>query len=190
MAARETLFERYKALDALAIDLDTAISEPLYTLRTQAYCDYLRSDPYFDWSAYILMQFGPAFAQLPLLPATCPRKEAGRKSGVISFVCASYGYIRVTGEDDVKFYPRHVFGRVPMKGDAVTFTPGIAGNAIDVVLEGAVTSREAYSAKRAQRPAMASQRRGRATDGGGFTFTENADELAKAREIVRKLRGE
>jgi hypothetical protein len=188
MTTRETLFARYKTLDAL-VTADNAFSEPLYTLRMTAWCDYLLADPYFDWSAFILFQYGPTFAQLPLLPATCPVKETGRIQGVIGFVCASYGYIRVEGGDDVKFYPRHVFGRVPMKGDLVTFERGIAGNALNVVLEGAQTSREAYSAKMAQRPAVASVRRGRANFGEGFKFTENLEELKAARGTVRKLGG-
>ena len=190
MTTRADLFARYKALDALAVDLDTALSEPLYTLRMTAYCDYLLSDPYFDWTEMITRNYGPQFARLPLLPASCPipEKEQGRESGVIGYMCASYGYIRVEGMDDVKFFPRHVFGRFPMKGDKVTFTRGISGNALDVVLSDAATSEQAYSMKMAQRPAMASVRRGRAHFNEGFQFTENAEELGQAREAVRKLR--
>ena len=190
MTTRADLFARYKALDALATDYDTALSEPLYTLRMTAYCDYLLSDPYFDWSEMIRQNYGPQFARLPLLPAVCPspEKEQGRESGVIGYVNRGYGYISVAGEDDVKFYTRHVFGNVPMKGDKVTFTRGVSGNAIDVVLEDAATSREAYSAKIAARPAMAPARRGRANFNEGFKPTENTEELAKAREAVRKLR--
>ena len=195
MTTRADLFARYKALDALATDYDTALSEPLYTLRMTAYCDYLLSDPYFDWSEMIRQNYGPQFARLPLLPAVCPspEKEQGRESGVIVYVSRDYGYIQVdgaeeTGERNTKFYTRHVFGNVPMKGDKVTFTRGISGNALDVVLSDAATSREAYSAKMAQRPATAPARRGRASDGGGFQFTENTEELARAREAVRKLR--
>lgn len=188
MTTRADLFARYKALDALAVDLDTALSEPLYTLRTMAWCEYLRSDPAANWEEIILAQFGPQFARMPLLPATCPRRGPERVSGVISYVSRDYGYISVEGEDDYGFFLRHLFGRIPMKGDKVTFTRGIAGNAIDVVLSDAVTSREAYSAKMAVRPALPRVRRGRANFNEGFQFTHNEESEREAREAVRKLR--
>lgn len=194
MTPRDILFERYKALDALVTDSNT-FSEPLYSLRMHAYCDYLLSDPYFDYAEFIRVTYGPQFARLPLLPAACPTpqpapvKEAGRIEGVIGYACAKYGYISVAGGDDVKFFPRHVFGRFPMRGDKVTFTQGVMGNALDVVLSDATTSREAYSAKRTQRLTAAPVRRGRANFGEGFQFTENPDELKMARERVKKLWG-
>jgi len=150
--------------------------------------DYIaKCEAYERYMALSIMP-APKTPETPLLMAGGGTPEAGRVSGVIGYICRDYGYISVEGEDDVKFLPRHVFGRVPMKGDKVTFTRGLTGGAIDVVLEGAVTSREAYSAKIAQRPSLPRVRRGRANFGEGFQFTESKDELQAARERVAKLR--
>ena len=72
MATREQLYARYKAYDALVTTLDSALSEPLYTLRTQAYCDWLLSDPDHDYQEFIRVTVGPQFARLPLLCAVNP----------------------------------------------------------------------------------------------------------------------
>ena len=72
---REQLFARYQALDALAIDYDTALSEPLYTLRMTAYCDYLLVDPHFDYTEFIRLNYGAQFARLPLLCAVNPTPD-------------------------------------------------------------------------------------------------------------------
>lgn len=176
----EIALTEWKALE-IVDTWDLPADHPAYLAKCAAYARYM---------ALALVDTRKA-PETPLLPAVCP---SGRIAGVIGYVCRDYGYIRVEGEDDVKFFPRHVLGirqgAVLMRGDKVTFTRGMANNAIDVVLSDLAASVEVYNVKCAQRPATPRVRRGRATDGGGFQFTENADELVKARERVAKLRGE
>lgn len=69
---REQLYARYQFWDGFVTTLDSALSEPLYTLRTQAYCDWLLSDTRCDYRAFICVTYGPQFARLPLLCAVNP----------------------------------------------------------------------------------------------------------------------
>lgn len=134
---------------------------------------------------------------------TAPVIEAvdvvSRKAGVVSHwhYLGQWGYLRIDGQDEgIRMTRKNILGMGEnnirlMCGDKVEFTLSRGNTAMNVVMTDVAASREAYTAKMAQRrPATPLARRAARSDwqqSGQATFKTDAAELANARAIVEAL---